>query len=218
MPTRFVCLANSFKEGGRCIAGILLDKNNTPIIENGRPKWIRPISNTPHGEVPTHLVSHLNILDIVEIEIKNHVGKGYQSENTLFLENSIQRIGTYSRVRLSGLYDDSRLLIFGNKGKAVHEDSIGDLNHSLMFIRVTDFEIIEKIYEDNPQKKKIRLAFSYKYNRYEFPITDPVFLHNYQVHADYMNGVDELFLSLSLAINWEDWYYKLIAGIIHNKS
>jgi hypothetical protein len=40
MPTRFVCLANSFKEGGRCLAGIELDNNNNPIIENGHPKWI----------------------------------------------------------------------------------------------------------------------------------------------------------------------------------
>jgi hypothetical protein len=35
MPARFVCLANSFKEGGRCLAGIELDNNNNPKIENG---------------------------------------------------------------------------------------------------------------------------------------------------------------------------------------
>jgi len=41
MLTRFVCLANSFKEGGRCLAGIVLDNNNKPVIENALPKWIR---------------------------------------------------------------------------------------------------------------------------------------------------------------------------------
>ena len=39
MPTRFVCLANSFKEGGRCFAGIELDANNKPLLVNGHPKW-----------------------------------------------------------------------------------------------------------------------------------------------------------------------------------
>ena len=55
MPTKFICLANSFKEGGRCIAGIELDANNIPVIIDNRPKWIRPVCNTEHGEVPINI-------------------------------------------------------------------------------------------------------------------------------------------------------------------
>ena len=43
----------------------------------------------PHGEVPTHLVEHLKILDVVEISINGHPPEmNYQSENVFFLENS----------------------------------------------------------------------------------------------------------------------------------
>lgn len=55
MPkVRFVCLANSFKERGRCVAGIVLDENNNPTNT-----WIRPVSNSLHGELNTQLVEHI---------------------------------------------------------------------------------------------------------------------------------------------------------------
>jgi len=93
MPTRFVCLANSFKEGGRCLAGIELDKNNNPIIANGRLKWVRPICNTPHGEVPTDLVAHIEVLDIIEIEVTGYPDKeDYQSENALFFYSLFEKL------------------------------------------------------------------------------------------------------------------------------
>ena len=40
---KIVCLANSFRVGGRCLGGIELDQNNNPVIQNGRPfriKWM----------------------------------------------------------------------------------------------------------------------------------------------------------------------------------
>ena len=155
MPTRFVCLAHSYKEGGRCLAGIALDNRNNPIIENGRPKWIRPVCETTHGEVPQYLVSHINILDIIEIEVTKYHEQGYQSENATFQENSLQTIGKFSINSLNGLCE-TKPMIFGNKGKAVSEKAIVNLTHSLMLVKVTIFDVIEKTYEDAPHKTKIR--------------------------------------------------------------
>ena len=59
MCTRFVCLANSYKEGGRCIAGIELDENDEPIMVDGHPKWIRPVSESRFGELDNLLVESL---------------------------------------------------------------------------------------------------------------------------------------------------------------
>lgn len=218
MPTRFVCLANSFKEGGRCLAGIELDDNNNPRVENGHPKWIRPICNTPHGEVHTHLVAHINILDIIEVVITSYPNQGnYQAENAHFRENSIRVIGQFNNNNLNILCDN-RNLIFANRGKAVPENSIGNLTYSLMFIKTNQFEVIEKIYDDNPDRPKIRLVFTYNGNQYDLPVTDPVFLHRYQTNPDFLENYHEIFLSLSLAVIWNNWYYKLIAGIILNEN
>lgn len=217
MPTRFVCLANSFKEGGRCLAGIELDNNNNPKVENGHPKWIRPICNTPHGEVHTHLVVHLKILDIIEIDITGYLGvRDYQSENALFRENSIRVLGRFNTNNLNQLCDN-RNFIFGNRGKAVSEEAIGNLSYSLMLINTNQFTVIEKTYEDNPNRPQVRLVFSYNGNQYDLPVTDPVFLHNYQSNPDFLEGINEAYLCLSLGVAWQDWYYKLVAGIIFNK-
>jgi hypothetical protein len=212
MPTRIVCLANSFKEGGRCLAGIELDSQNNPIIENGHPRWIRPICNTPHGEIPTNLVSHLNILDIIEINVTGRPNTDYQSENATFRENAIRVVGRFRPDNLDQLCDNRRL-IFGNRGKAVTEESIQELSHSLMFITIDQFEVIERTYEDNP-RPQVRLVFSYNGNQYDLPVTDPVFLHNYQANPDILEGVNHLYLSLSLAIVHNHWHSKLVAGII----
>src|ERR1035437_9641129 len=214
MPTRFVYLANSFKEGGRCLAGIELDNNNNPIIENGHPKWIRPICNTPHGEVHTHLVVHLNILDIIEIDVTGYPEeRDYQSENALFRENSIRVLGRFNSNNLNQLCDN-RNLIFGNRGKAVSEEAIGTLSYSLMFINTNQFEVIERTYEDNPNRPQVRLVFTYNGNRYDLPVTDPIFLHNYQSNPDIMEDVADVYLSLSLAVVHNHWHSKLVAGII----
>jgi hypothetical protein len=214
MPIRFVCLANSKKEGGRCVAGILLDKNNKPIIGKLGPKWIRPIYNNEHGEIPTGLVSHIQILDIVEIEVDTYQTQGYQSENASFDENSIDVVDSYQIAELGGLCEDERPKLFGNTGKAIHPDKIYLLHYSLMLIQVDDFTVHEKPHEYNPDKTQFRLEFLYKRNKYDFAITDPVFLGNYKKNDQYLSGVSTLFLTLSVGVKHMDWYHKLVAGII----
>ena len=88
MQTRFVCLANSFKEGGRCMAGIELDENNNPKLVNIHPVWIRPICKTLNGEIPNAIATPFNVLDIIEMEVTGHPEKrDYQSENVFFNEH-----------------------------------------------------------------------------------------------------------------------------------
>lgn len=213
MPTKFICLANSFKEGGRCLAGIELDANNNPVLVGGRPKWIRPVCNTPHGEVPNHTAEPFQILNIIQLDITGNQPQGYQSENVTFNETTIRTVGNYNRNELANLCDN-RNLIFANRGKAVSQEAITNLNHSLMFVKTNQFEVIEKTYEDTPNKKQQRLVFTYNGNQYDFPITDPVFLHRYQSNPDFMELYNEAFISVSLGVVWNDWYYKLVAGII----
>src|SRR5690554_138633 len=133
---RILCLANSFKEGGRCLAGIQLDENNRPIMSGSRPVWIRPTCNTEHGQVPTYLCSNISTLDIFEIGNPEINGTGYQSENTSFNQNSLRVIGSVNKNVLDDLCDNNSLrIIFGNRGKAVPEDTIQRINHSLMLVK-----------------------------------------------------------------------------------
>ena len=216
MKTRFVCLANSHKEGGRCVAGIEIDDNNHPVLLGGHPKWVRPVCNhTPHGEIPTHLVSALNLLDIVEIEFLEKQTSNYQTENYFFKENAIAINGSFDKSKLIYLCDN-RSSIFNSKGKALSEEYINKLNHSLMFIKTNQFSVLKKTYEDTPGKIQCRLIFNYNESEYDFPITDPAFLQQFQREEEFYKKHNEVFLTLSLGIKWQDWYYKLVAGLIWN--
>jgi hypothetical protein len=217
MPTRFVCLANSYKEGGRCVAGIELDHDNNPKTKNGNPKWIRPICNTLHGEIPTDLVAQLNLLDIIEIETTDFPEeKNYQSENIYFSEDSIKVVGRLDSEKLQSLLDNRRL-IFDSRGKAMSEEFVESLSYSLMFIKTNDFQIISKNQDERSKKPQVRMLICYHQNEYDLPITDPVFLHKYQVNRNFIHQYNEANLCVSVSIPWNNWHYKLIAGIILKK-
>ncbi len=213
---KIVCLANSFRVGGRCLGGIELDQNDNPVIQNGRPRWIRPVCNTEHEEVPTELVSHISLLDIVEIEPIQAAGHGHQSENVLFNTNSIKTKGKFPVSLLDNISDNNRFnLVFGNRGAAVPENKVGELNHSLMLLALTVFETNERIFENKPYPQ-IKLSFRHSGNLYNLPITDPSFLYSYGKDSNILQGKQKIFVSLSLAGPHDEWSSKLVAGIIYD--
>ncbi len=212
MKTTFVCLANSFKEGGRCIAGVEIIGNSCTLI-NGKPKWIRPVfQTTEHGQVPAYLVNHINLLDIVEIDITKEVPDGYQSENVQFETNSIKVIGTFPLKDLSNLCENTTSLIFGNTDKSVSIIDIALQNNSLILINTLNYTINEVT---NPftGKTRLRIVFNYENNQYNLPITDIAFINNYQLNNKTFNK-SSIFLSLSLGVQLNGMHYKLVAGII----
>ena len=210
---KLLCLANSYKEGGRCIAGILLDNDHNPILKNHSPIWIRPVCNAEHGQIPNHLCQNIQPLDIIEINGTNNVGSGYQSENTSFDESEILSIGKANRNILNNLYSNTNL-IFGNRGKALPEDTIKTLNYSLILVNLTEFKIVEKDYEDK-EHSQVRLKFSYNNSSYDLPVTDPIFLDSYSNNKTILNDKNDIDVVLSLGVPFNNWYYKLVATIIH---
>lgn len=212
---RFVCLANSYKEGGRCLAGIQVDEENNPIFLNGKPKWVRPVCKSLHGEIPQYYVAHLTILDIVEIEMLEGASTDtYQVENVYFLTSSVRKAGDYPQESLAQLCANQSL-IFGGKSKVISEEEIQTHRESLMLISVTQFEVREKVYEDST-KPKLRLSFLFGDTYYtDFPITDPIFLYRYHSDKGFTRPVDKLYLCLSISVAWQSLHYKLVAGIIY---
>ena len=171
-----LCLANSLKEQGRCLAGIQLDDQNHPVIHNNRPVWIRPTGNTEHGQIPLYLCAHISVLDVIDIGNTSPNGQGYQSENVTFDENSLDVVSRMPQEILDSLCEnDGQKFIFGNISKAISEEHIVYVEHSLMLVKITDFEVIKKMYP-NKTSPKFRLRFSYNQHQYELPITDPPFL------------------------------------------
>jgi len=215
---KIVCLANSFRVGGRCLGGIELDKNDNPVFQTNRPKWVRPVCNTEHEEVPTHLVSNIALLDIIEFQSVQAAGHGHQSENVLFNTNSIQVVGRFPISRLEGLTDNARYdLIFGNHGAAVPEHIVNGFTYSLILFSLSEFETNERIFDDK-EYPQIKLSFKHSGNLYNFPITDPTFLHKYGNNNEILQDKEKIFVTLSLAAPHNEWSYKLVAGIMYDDN
>lgn len=216
MKKRFVCLANSYKEQGRCVAGIELDAKGNIIIEDGKPKWIRPVSAEGHGEVSSNLVSGIGLLDILEMDVTEECPDGHQSENVFFDEKSIERVGTLSKGKLNKASEESKY-IFATRYSSLSEEVIEKLSHSLMLIETDNFEIIEKPNEQKPKYPKIRLKFSYNGFEYDLPITDPDFQKRYWKNPKILSKINSIKLCLSLGVKFSgtNRYYKLVAGIIY---
>lgn len=215
MKTTFICLANSYKEGGRCVAGIEC-YNGMPLWnENDKPRWIRPVSaDTPHGEIDSRLTYKLKLLDIVEMDMSDPVPEGHQVENVLFAPSHIKVKDIFPVRDLEALCDQYQPYLFGNNVKGVTVEEAGQLFESLTLIKVTDFQFTAKPNFSNPAKPHVRLHFDFNKNRYDLPVTDPVFLRELQFDKDFLKNAPELYLCLSLGILHEGLHYKLVAGII----
>lgn len=210
-----ICMGNSYKNGGRCLAGIKVNRsaNGYNVVRNydGSPKWIRPVMADDNQGIPEQLVGSFGIFDILEVTVTGEAPSGAHSENVRF--SSIDKIGHYNG-SLATLCDDSHSLIFGNKGKAVPEEVFCAGGYSLMFVKPVDLYIA--IQYDDYGHEKYRMQFTYKGRRYDFPLTDPKYIDMLQRgRCQSGDRSDEnLYLTLSLGVNFNDWHYKLVAGVI----
>lgn len=79
MPTkRIVCLANSRKLSGRCVAG-------RELVADRPEAWVRPVSAREHQEVSEHERQYQDssdptLLDVVDVPLLEHRPKDYQQE------------------------------------------------------------------------------------------------------------------------------------------
>lgn len=210
-----VILANSFRDGGRCIGGIVLSESGSPVLENNRARWIRPVIDESHHEIPNDLAANLSLLDIVEFKALKDIPVNHHTENVLIDKHSLKRSGKAGLSVLDALTDNTHFkTIFGNKGKAVSEEAIAGLKYSLSLIKPDSVEITERTYDDSifPQ---IRMTLRYHDINYDLPVTDPVFLYNFKRNHNLLNNIKKFYLTLSLAAPHEHWYYKLVAGVIY---
>jgi len=84
---RIICLANSFKRGGRCVAGIDLETN----------KWVRPIGQGYEGAIGSERLidgTEPKLLDILDIPIGGNADDlGCQPENRILQPGPWRKVG-----------------------------------------------------------------------------------------------------------------------------
>ena len=222
MEKLFICLANSKKFTERCIAGIELVKSSREgykydIVkkEDNSPKWIRPVSADQGGAVPAPLVDHVNLLDIVKINVTVPTPEGYQSENVLFDDRPLEIIDNIQRTPslIDKLLSVNELILFNNTGKAVSVENITQLDHSLALIEPENAEVYQTVNEAG--NSQIRSQFVFNGNSYDLPITDIDFTNRFSNNPTLLESCTNIYFAVSLGVEFNGWHYKLIAGIVY---
>lgn len=219
---KMVCLANSRKTSGRCIAGKEIDGTGKVGC------WIRPISARFSHEISEEDRRYPNgetaqILDIIEIPCTQPMPQGHQPENILIDDRFYwQRNDRIDRKSLEHMVDKPALLwakgfsTYYGQNNRVPETLLKPEDGSLRLIAV-DRIILHagpKAPEFGNMKPIVRANFNYQEEDYCFDVTDP------DVEAaclrsgagDYV--LESALVCVSLGELFDGYAYKLIASII----
>jgi hypothetical protein len=222
---KIVCLANSRKTAGRCIAGKELDATG----KAGR--WIRPISGRP-----THEISELEMLypdgqtvklfEVLEIPCEKPAPQGHQPENVLIDPRFFwQRQDQVDWQMLNQMLDEpSPLWINGFSTHQGHNNRIPEhlldfTQGSLRFIALDRVSLHTdlKNRKSGNIKQVVRASFDYLGDHYCLDVTDPV-IESYFLRAGKNEHLLESALAcISLTEPWEGYVYKLAASLITPK-
>lgn len=214
MKKTIICLANSKKYHGKCLAGIevKVDPDKLVLEKNklGQHKWIRPISDLEFGQLPLEETQNIRILDVLEIDCRNECPNGAHCENIFYtgLVKKVRTLGNTSK-NLNVLCDKEHDLIFEDIERFVTPDMFNNADYSLMLIKPENPHFF--LSGDN---ESLRVRFNYKDNSYNLPVTDSVFICKINcINIDNYNHRDYYF-SLSLGTKYRDVHWKLVAGVI----
>ncbi len=214
-----VCLANSRKYGGRCVAG---KEYRTGIAGS----WIRPVSATQWGEVdPVSMTcadGHApELLDLLTIPFEGAVPHTYQRENWA-IDPTVTwtYAGRLGLEALPALCDDPpQLWVNGHSTAHGINDRIPveiaerDVTTSLALIQP---EWLRLVVSHPNDRQRVEGWFGYRGLSYRLVVTDPVIERRCADRADGRYGIDAktCYLCVSLGEPYNGFVYKLIAAII----
>ena len=238
MPWKYICiLANSNKQGERCIAGIEMLKDDEGKLR-GTDTWIRPVSarRDSGGALDVEErrytdASEPEMLDVARIPLLECENDWAQPENWR-LDTSVhwERIGKVRPQRLRKALDRPESLWLDpeeKKSDRIRPEVLksGPWGRSLYLIEPERFRI-EVYPESNPWKNtmviKREAVFVFLGHSYRLHITDPAAEEKYcaSVPLDAPKRVIELdpgnrcFLCISLTPEFNGKHYKVVAGLL----
>ena len=229
----FICLANSFKYGGRCIAGIEIrlnadEKTFRVVDDDGEPRWIRPVQReTTHKEIPMETARNIRILDVIELSNTEACGSGCQNENFYYSRMRIIKSLPFSQKVLQALLSKRDYVLHSQGRFLTHKEYCANKG-SLMLIEPEEPEIIrEEKLKDGIKKIQYKTRFTYKGNEYLVSVTDPRYLERMEGYSNvpligkFPTGTFYYAISMTeepVEVDGQLQHYKLIAGIIDTRS
>lgn len=219
---RIVCLANSRKHGGRCVAGKALAPDGSPGV------WIRPVGDREGAEVSRQEREYEDgsdpkLLDIINVPVIAPTPKSCQTENWLIdAKRHWRKAGAAAWDDLARMEDPPAPLWLNgiSSAKGINDKvpiaEAAALSDSLRLIKVNGLRVsVSEPSNPNANFPALRGRFRYNGDEYKLRITDPeseaaalaMDYGEYQIRG-------ARYLTVSLGEPFEGHCYKLIAAVI----
>ncbi len=212
-----VCLANSWKLGAYCVAG----------VEPQSHEWIRPIGSGSHGAVTAAQQRFCDgtrpeLLDLVELPLARSMPQLGQPENWTLAPGLWRKTGHLdadtARKLLEAIVTDEPLFGTNEAFISVADVDAGRVYESLAVVRPEqlNWKKVEKEARFGGGTQ-IRCRFVQAAVRHNLPVTDPawlaLFVHE-KIGAYEPDDSEEVYLVVSLGEPLHEKHYKLVAGVI----
>ena len=221
MTKRIVCLANSRKLSGRCIAG-------RELIDGFPGVWIRPVSAREHQEVSEYERQYEDgsdpkLLDIVDVPLLEHQPRDYQQENWLldprYYWSKIARCPWHDLQQLSEtggtLWCNGYSTNNGRNDQIPLQQAREETSSlRLIYVDKLDLRVFAPGEAFGNSKRRVQGRFRFGDNDYALWITDPAIETAYLKRENGNYGMSECYLTISLGEPYNDYCYKLIAAIM----
>lgn len=215
---RLLCLANSRKVGGCCLAG-------KEVRRGGFGRWVRPVTTLPQGEIPASLVPPgVGPRSLIEVPLLGARAHPVQPENWLLdTDRPIRILGPVVPGALERAVDEigGPLWVNGHSsGKGLNDhvpvEEAAACGFSLALIRPdrAAFRVRPPFSPQDPPQ--VRVRFGHGGEEYDLAVTDPVWEQRviHSVGAGSARVLIRPHLCLSLGEEFHGWHYKLVAGVI----
>lgn len=217
-----ICLANSNKVGGRCIAGLRADGNG----------WVRPIApDTDHGQLYARHYRldqkpEPDMLDLIRMDLADPRPVPGQPENWSLSAGGWVLlpgpIGPKERAVLKNAIVNGPALL-GCTGRSISEKYAGRAGASLALVapRWLRWYVTRDTYD----RFQARVIFALSQKKYDLPVTDPAWSSRIVrtigeaagQHTNDIIGIPRraiVWLTVSLSEPFRGACYKLVAGVV----
>lgn len=222
---RIICLANSRKLHGRCVAGVELTADKVV-------GWIRPVSAREHQEVSEYERQYQDgsdptLLDIIDVPLLEHRPTDYQQENWILDPQYYwEKVGVFERADLDKIAERAGTLwrngISTSHGRndRIPVDQASEESNSLKLVYVDNLGL--RVFAPGTafgnSKRRVQARFSFDGSEYALWITDPHIEQEFLAKEDRVYSYGSCFLTVSLGEPYDNFCYKLVAAVLKNND
>lgn len=224
MHCEIICLANSYKHKGRCIAGIRTDTG----------QWIRLRSASDNGALTSSEYTlsgngEVRLLDIFEVDLHYAMPSDCHPEDWVCYPRpwrlQARPCGPTAWNHIKASLQTGASIFGGYRDRlAAHELRSKPMKSSLAVIQP---ESLWWWIREEHGKRKNRALFHRNHITYDLPVTDPRWLDQLNLlpagiypHATIAPGARETFLTISLSEAFQPtghgpaWHFRIVAGVL----